>query len=94
MNTYHRSISHRALKPIRFFITVAATVFTLSVVSAAITPTQQAYLKAFNAESYDYFGYAVSVSGDTMVVGAYGEDGGATGVNGNPNLISPDTDTA
>lgn len=45
--------------------------------------TQQAYLKASNAEADDEFGRFVSVSGDTVVVGAYGEDSSATGVNGN-----------
>lgn len=36
--------------------------------------TQTAYLKASNAEAEDNFGRAVAVSGDTLVVGAYGED--------------------
>ena len=45
--------------------------------------SQQAYLKASNAEAYDYFGATVDVSGDTLVVGAYGEDSNATGSNGN-----------
>lgn len=45
--------------------------------------SQQAYLKASNAESYDYFGISVSISGDTIVVGADGEDSNASGVNGN-----------
>ena len=45
--------------------------------------SQQAYLKASNTGSNDYFGGSVAVSGDTVVVGAYNEDSGATGVNGN-----------
>jgi hypothetical protein len=45
--------------------------------------TQQAYLKASNTEADDFFGSAVAISGDTIVVGAYGEDSGATGINGN-----------
>jgi len=45
---------------------------------------QEAYLKASNTEGYDNFGYSVAVSGDTVVVGAYHEDGGATGVNPAP----------
>ena len=45
--------------------------------------SQQAYLKASNAEAHDVFGYAVAISGDTIVVGAVGEDSSATGVNGN-----------
>ncbi|MBL8696059.1 MAG: FG-GAP repeat protein [Planctomycetes bacterium] len=44
---------------------------------------QQAYLKASDTGAGDFFGYAVAVSGDTVVVGAYGEDSNATGVNGN-----------
>lgn len=46
------------------------------------TWTQQAYLKASNTEWYDKFGCAVAVSGETVVVGARHEDGGAHGVNG------------
>jgi hypothetical protein len=45
------------------------------------TWTQQAYLKASNTDANDEFGYSVSVSGDTVVVGAWGEDSNATGVN-------------
>ncbi len=44
---------------------------------------QQAYLKASNTDAGDKFGSAVSVSGDTVVVGASDEDSSATGVNGN-----------
>ena len=45
--------------------------------------TQQAYLKASNTGAGDFFGYSVAVSGDTVVIGAYGEASNATGVNGN-----------
>lgn len=45
--------------------------------------SQPAYLKASNTESRDYFGISVAVSGDTVVVGAQGEDSNATGINGN-----------
>jgi hypothetical protein len=44
---------------------------------------QEAYLKASNAEAYDYFGGSVAISGNTVVVGAQGECSAATGVNGN-----------
>lgn len=44
--------------------------------------SQQAYLKASNSGSSDHFGIAVSISGDTIVVGAFGEKSSATGVNG------------
>jgi hypothetical protein len=33
--------------------------------------TQQAYLKASNADAYDGFGVSVAISGDTLVVGAW-----------------------
>jgi len=45
--------------------------------------SQQAYLKASNAGTNDYFGWSVAVSGNTVVVGAFGESSSATGVNGN-----------
>jgi hypothetical protein len=44
---------------------------------------QQAYLKASNTQSGDWFGSAVGVSGDTLVVGARQEDSGASGIGGN-----------
>jgi len=37
---------------------------------------QQAILRASDAQSNDSFGFAVAISGDTAVVGAYEEDGG------------------
>lgn len=46
------------------------------------TWTQQAYLKASNSGSGDIFGAAVSISGDTIIVGAPQESSNATGVNG------------
>ena len=46
------------------------------------TWTQQAYLKASNSGAGDSFGL-VSVSGDTVVVGAPSESSNASGVNGN-----------
>ena len=46
------------------------------------TWTQQAYLKASNAEANDNFGRSVAISGDRIVVGAWLEDSSATGVNG------------
>ncbi len=44
---------------------------------------QQAYLKASNTASADFFAYSVDISGDGIVIGAYQEDSNATGVNGN-----------
>src|SRR5439155_15553937 len=57
---------------------VAAYVF----IRNGTTWSQQAYLKASNTGVSDRFGHSVAVSGDTVVVGAYGEDSNATGVNG------------
>ncbi len=58
---------------------------------------QQAYLKASNTDAaaspltpdagLDYFGWSLDISsdGNTLAVGAFGEDGSATGVNGPQN---------
>ena len=47
--------------------------------------SQQAYLKASNAETGDSFGYSVAISGDVIVVGAYREASNATGIDGDEN---------
>lgn len=44
--------------------------------------SQQAYLKASNTGRDDNFGVSVAISGDTIVVGAWGEDSNATEVDG------------
>lgn len=49
------------------------------------TWTQQAYLKASNAEAGDSFGSSVAILGDTLVIGAFGEDGDANSTNLTPN---------
>jgi hypothetical protein len=49
------------------------------------TWSQQAYLKASNTGVNDGFGSSVALAGDTIVVGANGEDSTATGVNGTGN---------
>jgi hypothetical protein len=46
------------------------------------TWTQQAYLKAANAQFDDRFGSSMAISGDAIVIGAPQEDSRATGVNG------------
>jgi hypothetical protein len=46
---------------------------------------QEAYLKASNTGVQDMFGSSVSISGDTLVVGAFGEQSSATGVDGDQN---------
>ena len=45
--------------------------------------SQQAYVKATNAEAGDSFGYSVALHGDLLVVGAIWESSSATGVQGN-----------
>lgn len=54
-------------------------------VRSGSTWTQQAYIKASNAESGDFFGTSVDLSSDGtyLAVGATGESSNATGVNGN-----------
>lgn len=56
----------------------AAYVFTRS----GTTWSQEAHLRASNAATGDRFGYSVSISGDTLAVGAPLEDSSATGSNG------------
>lgn len=58
---------------------------------------QQAYLKASNTDAGDGFGWSVAISGDTVVVGAPGEDSAATGINGDQtdnSLAQPGFDGA
>lgn len=65
----------------------AVYVFTRSGPASVLTSKwgwkQRAYVKASNTEAGDDFGLSVAVSGDTLVVGAPGEDSNATGINGN-----------
>lgn len=51
------------------------------------TWSQQAYLKANNPDTSDYFGVSVAISGDgnTVAVGANGEDSDAGGINPTQN---------
>ena len=59
----------------------AVYIFTRS----GTTWSQQAYLKASNTDASDEFGSSVSLSGDTLAVGADWEDSSATAVNDNQN---------
>src|SRR6185503_14747955 len=55
----------------------------------------QAYLKASNTETGDWFGSAVGVSGDTLAIGARQEDSAARGVDGNQSdNAAPDSGAA
>jgi hypothetical protein len=58
--------------------------------------TQQAYVKASNTGASDEFGWSVALSadGNTLAVGAYGEDSNATGVNGDDTDNSASTSGA
>ncbi|MCB0663303.1 MAG: peptidoglycan-binding protein, partial [Saprospiraceae bacterium] len=53
------------------------------------TWTNEAYLKASNANAVDLFGDAVAIDGDTIVVGALGEDSNSTSII-NGSSSSPD----
>jgi hypothetical protein len=56
--------------------------------------TNEAYLKAPNAEASDSFGTSISISGETIVVGAPDEDSSQTTItNGNTNAGAGATDS-
>jgi hypothetical protein len=65
----------------------AAYVFTRS----GSTWTQQAYLKAPNAEASDRFGTSIAVSGDTVVVGAVYEDSSQTTITNGTSASADNT---
>ena len=58
--------------------------------------SQQAYIKASNTEAYDRFGWQLALSGDTLAVGAWGEDSDGVGVNSGAqgSLDAPDSGAA
>lgn len=49
------------------------------------TWTQQAFLKPHNPDNEDGFGWAVAISGDTIVVGARNESSSGTGIDSTPD---------
>jgi hypothetical protein len=55
---------------------------------------QEAHVKAFNPGPNDAFGYSVALSGDTLVVGAPGESGRSSGVNGDQSDRSSATEAS
>lgn len=63
-------------------------------VRSGLAWSQQAYLKAGNPGTIDYFGISACVSGDTVVVGASFEDGGRSGVNNAPDELATDSGAA
>jgi hypothetical protein len=58
--------------------------------------SQQAYIKASNTGADDWFGSALSLSadGNTLAVGAYGEDSNATGIDGDQGNNNADNSGA
>ncbi|NDD53332.1 hypothetical protein EBZ39_05580 [bacterium] len=54
---------------------------------------QEAYLKAPNADASDYFGYSVAISGDTITVGAKGEDSNQATITNDTTASSDNTNT-
>ncbi|KAL1510184.1 hypothetical protein AB1Y20_006514 [Prymnesium parvum] len=65
--------------------TRSSTAFLLVLLTLKAGPARasfelKAYVKATNPGDHDYFGFAVAMSGDTLVVGAKDEDSCATGV--------------
>ncbi|MCS6972373.1 MAG: FG-GAP repeat protein, partial [Leptospiraceae bacterium] len=52
--------------------------------------SQDAYLKASNAEADDEFGYSVAISGSIIVVGARLEDSNQTTITNTDGMASPD----
>ena len=62
---------------------VTTTTYTIAVTRlTADSFAQQAYIKASNTDSEDHFGESLALDGDTLAVGAFGEDSSATGVDG------------
>ena len=47
------------------------------------TWSQSVYIKASNADAWDYFGMGLDFDGDSLVVGAPRESSNAIGINGN-----------
>ena len=50
---------------------------------------QLAYLKSFNPDTNDFFGFSVAVSDNDVIIGAESESSNATGVNNADNNLSP-----
>lgn len=49
---------------------------------------QQAYLKAVNSNPHHGYGYSVAIDGDTVIVGALGENSGQTTITNGPTASS------
>ncbi|MEM7182605.1 MAG: putative Ig domain-containing protein [Spirochaetota bacterium] len=55
------------------------------------TWTQEAYIKASNAEASDFFGYNIALSGDTLAVGSIQEDSNQTTITNGTSSSSDNT---
>lgn len=56
--------------------------------------TQDAYLKAANADQDDSFAYSLAISGDYIIVGAYGESNSTRTIINTDNAVSTDNNSA
>lgn len=57
------------------------------------TWAQEAYIKAPNADTYDNFGTSISLSGDTIIAGASGEDSNQTTITSGSTASSDNSAT-
>ncbi|MCO4768996.1 MAG: helix-hairpin-helix domain-containing protein [Deltaproteobacteria bacterium] len=64
----------------------AAYVYSRSIVDGNVSWNQEAYLKPAQLRNYDYFGSDVAIDGDTIVIGAEGDDSCNGGVDAAPAL--------
>ena len=62
--------------------------------STATSWAQEAYVKAANNDALDFFGYNVALSGDTLAVGAWGEDSSQTTITNGTTASSDDSSSA
>jgi hypothetical protein len=79
-------------KVVKLVLTSAAGVSNEYELTLERGGAQEAYLKASNASDNDWFGSWITMSGDTAVVGAYEEDGGANRINGD-SMAAAKTDS-
>jgi hypothetical protein len=68
---------NRGIDKTRVSIVIDAAGAAYPLTVAPLLHSEAAILRASDAQWYDYFGYSVSISGDTIIVGAKEEDGGA-----------------
>jgi hypothetical protein len=82
-----RLVKNRTIRMLRRWLCLTGIIaLRLAAQGASGTVVQEAYVKASNTGASDSFGYAVAISGNTVVVGSAGENGAASGVNGDQSL--------